>query len=361
MDNISIPKPRQKKNGKWLVQVQVDGKRTSKEFETQEAALHWAYGMKIKALEEPREAKPKVPTLSAAFDQYIARRNNILSPATLRAYKNIRENYFDDLMSKPVDSITKDVIQQKINDLSVDKAHKTIKNAVALLLAVTADYTAVDMKRLTFPQREVKEHAFLEAPDIARLIDIIRNDPVEVPVLLALWLGLRRSEICALEWSDFDFENKTVSITKAKVPNSENKFIVKNRTKTSKSKRVLNVPDYVISRMEALQPDPSLRTGFITTMYPNDIYNHFKVVCDNNGIPFVGIHGLRHTNASVMLSIGVTAKMAMARGGWSSNKTMQDIYQHLFAEDKAAADTAINEYFEKLIAPGKPAPEPETE
>jgi len=88
-------------------------------------------------------------------------------------------------------------------------------------------------------------------------------------------------------------------------------------------------------------------------MNPNDIYNHFKVVCDRHKIPFVGIHGLRHTNASVMLSIGVTTKLAMARGGWSSNKTMQDIYQHLFSDDKKQADDMINNYFEKLIEPGK--------
>ena len=73
------------------------------------------------------------------------------------------------------------------------------------------------------------------------------------------------------------------------------------------------------------------------------------MICDNNGIPFVGVHGLRHTNASVMLSLGVADKIAMARGGWSSKDTMQNIYQHLFKNDKSAADTAINGYFDGLI------------
>ena len=130
-------------------------------------------------------------------------------------------------------------------------------------------------------------------------------------------------------------------------------FVVRKQTKTTKSKRSLNVPDYVISRLNALQSDPKLRVGRIVTMHPNDIYNHLKVICDNNEIPFVGVHGLRHTNASVMLSIGITTKMAMARGGWSSNKTMQDIYQHLFSEDKDKAASQIDEYFDKLIGATK--------
>jgi integrase len=65
------------------------------------------------------------------------------------------------------------------------------------------------------------------------------------------------------------------------------------------------------------------------------------------------VHGLRHTNASVMLSIGITTKMAMARGGWSNQKTMQDIYQHLFSEDKNEAAIKIDEYFESLMNPAK--------
>lgn len=348
---MKLPTPKQKENGKWLVQVMVNKQRVGKEFDTKQEALFWAAGIKTQAIES--EKPKKVLTLSMAFDQYIKQRNNILSPATIKSYKNVHDNYFKDIMDLPVKNITKDTIQDEINKLAPDKSYKTIKNAVALLLSVIADDNPINAKRLTFPQKEIKEHAFLEAPDIAKLIDVIRGDRIEIPILLALWLGLRRSEICALEWSDFDFEKKTVSITKALVPNSDNKYVVKNRTKTAKSKRTLNVPDYVILRLEALQSDPEKRVGRITTMNPNDIYNHFKVVCDNNGIPFVGIHGLRHTNASVMLSIGITAKMAMARGGWSSNKTMQDIYQHLFTEDKSAADTAINEYFEKLITPGK--------
>lgn len=350
---MRLPKPKQKENGKWLIQVMVDGNRVSKEFDTEQEALFWAAGIKTKAITKEKPQEKEVTTLAMAFDQYINQRSNIISPATMKSYKNIRDNYFQDLMETPVEKITKSVVQQEINDLSTEKSYKTIRNAVTLLLSVVQDYNQINIKKLTFPQKEVKEHAFLEAPDIAKLIDVIKDDPIEIPVLLALWLGLRRSEICALEWSDFDFDKKTVSITKALVPNEENKYVVKNTTKTAKSKRVLNVPDYVISRLEALQGDLSKRVGRITAINPNDIYNRFKVVCDRNKIPFVGIHGLRHTNASVMLSIGITAKMAMARGGWSSNKTMQDIYQHLFSEDKSAADTAINNYFEKLIDPGK--------
>lgn len=347
---MRLPKAKQLPSGEWYMQVSVDGQRYNKAFPTKEEAEYWAAGLKTKSIENSIPAREV--TVRKAFADYIESRSNVLSPSTLKAYKNIQKNYFSGLMGRKASSIQRQDIQREINELSKEKSVKTIKNAVALLLSVIADYTNIDPRKLTYPQATKKEHPFLEAPDIAKLIDVIRGDKIEVPVLLALWLGLRRSEICALEWSDIDFEKKTVSITKAVIPNDENKYVLKKTTKTEKSRRVLDLPDYLISRLEALQPDLSKRVGRITTMNPNDIYNHLKVICDRNEIPFVGIHGLRHTNASVMLSVGITAKLAMARGGWSNNATMQNIYQHLFSSDKELADKKINDFFDALT-PGK--------
>lgn len=345
---MQLPKPKQKPNGKWLIQVMVDGHRVSKQFDTEDEALYWAAG--IKTSQKEAEAKQKDPTLKEAFSFYTSGRSNILSPTTLRSYKIVQENYFADLMGKKCSKIDAKMIQAEINKMAADKSPKTIKNNVGYLLTVLSQYKDIDKKKLTFPQREEKEHSYLEGPDIAKLIDAIRGHRSEIPVLLALWLGLRRSEICALEWSDFDFDRKTVSVSKAVVPNSDNKYVLKKTTKTVKSKRTLSVPEYVFSRLEELQPDVTKRVGRVYKLNPNLIYNDLSAICKEHGIPFVGVHGLRHTNASVMLSVGITTKMAMARGGWSSNKTMQTIYQHLFSEDKTKADEIMNDYFEKLIS-----------
>lgn len=59
--------------------------------------------------------------------------------------------------------------------------------------------------------------------------------------------------------------------------------------------------------------------------------------------------GLRHTNASVMLSLGIVDKVAMARGGWSTDYTMKNVYQHLFQEDKKNADELIDDYLNQKL------------
>lgn len=338
------PKPQLLPSGSWRCLVTISGQRISVTADTPEEAHAQAVAMKSGYLAKEKKGM----TVKQAVQTYIADRTNVLSPSTLRAYKNIADNYFEDLSSVQVSQITEADLQKQINKYAETKSPKTVKNAVSFLVAVVSIDHPVNIKRLKYPTKKQTEHAYLEGPEIAQLIDACRNDPVELPVLFALWLGLRRSELCALHWEDIDFTRKTVSVTKALVPDSDNKFVLKNTTKTEKSTRLLSCPDYILTRLDALYPDKSKRSGRIINLYPNDIYNKLKLLCEKHKIPFVGVHGLRHTNASVMLSLGITDKLAMARGGWSSKDTMQSIYQHLFADDKSAADTAINNYFSSL-------------
>ena len=342
-----LPTAQRLPSGMYRCQVTVDGKRVSVIDADSDVCQAKAVTLKSGMLEERKNPHPI--TVEKAMEKYIAIRNNVLSPATIRAYKNVSKNYFKQIKLKKLSSIDEISIQSQINLYAKDKSYKTVKNAVSFLVSVVSEDHPVNIKRLKYPQRIPKEHPYLQANNITKLIDVCRGDVIEIPVLLALWLGMRRSEICALNWEDIDFEKKSVSITKARVPDENNKYVIKNTTKTEKSRRVVSCPDYILGRLKDIQPDQSKRAGPLVKMNPNDIYNHLKVICDNNSIPFVGVHGLRHTNASVMLSLGIADKVAMARGGWSSKDTMQNIYQHLFENDKTEADQAINNYFSGLL------------
>lgn len=52
-----------------------------------------------------------------------------------------------------------------------------------------------------------------------------------------------------------------------------------------------------------------------------------------------------------MVQLGVPGKYAMERSGWSSNRTLQNVYQHTFSEKRRKVDAEIDAYFEKLINP----------
>jgi len=92
----------------------------------------------------------------------------------------------------------------------------------------------------------------------------------------------------------------------------------------------------------------------IITTPPQTIRNRMVKAADEAGVPFIGLHALRHQNASIMLSLNIPDKYAMERGGWSSNKTMKDIYQHTMDDGKQQAAAAIDQYFDKLTEKKRP-------
>lgn len=54
-------------------------------------------------------------------------------------------------------------------------------------------------------------------------------------------------------------------------------------------------------------------------------------------------------NASIMLQLGIPDKYAMERGGWSTNATLQAVYQHTFADERKIVDNKIDTYFAELL------------
>lgn len=346
---MKMPVPKQLPSGAWRCQITVDGKRASVTDEDPEMAQAKAVALRAKLIEQSKTPKDSI-TLKSAIEGYIAERDNVLSPSTIRGYHVVMDNRFPELMKTKVRDIDESSLQRAINKEAKSKSAKTIKNGMGLVISVVSRYKPINMKLLKYPQRVPVEHAYLDGDQIVRLITACEGDIAEIPILLGLWLGLRRSEIMGLRWESIDLENRKIRVERSMVIDKDDNIVIKDVMKTETSNRVLDCPAYIVAKLESYQPCPDLRVGPVFHIHYNTIYKNLEKICNRCGLPFVGVHGLRHTNASVMLSLGIVDKVAMARGGWSSKETMERIYQHIFSSDKQAADSAINQYFDQLIA-----------
>lgn len=347
---LSNPKPRELPSGAWRCEIMVDGKRISVTESDPQVAHAKALALKAGVIEEQKKKASRAMTLKEAIEEYIKNRTEVLSPATIRGYHVILNNRFPALMKTPVKNIDENAIQAAINEDAKNVSAKTLKNAVGLVVAVVSRYQQINTKLIRFPQRQRKEHAYLDGDQIIKLILACDGDYAEIPILLGLWLGMRRSEIMGLQWESIDFDSRKIHVNHSLVFDKDDEPVIKAAMKTETSNRTLDCPAYILGKLDAYQPDKKKRTGTVFKMGINTPYENLERICKREGIPFVGIHGLRHTNASVMLSLGIVDKIAMARGGWATKDTMERIYQHLFSSDKANADTAINNYFEALLS-----------
>ena len=334
-------------NYRVLASVTINGKR---EFRSFTAEKPWrAEAEANEWIEYYRDISKDTSKLTVgnAIDEYISMKENILSPSTIFGYKRLQKNQFPQIADIPLKKLTNVIVQKWVNTLSATLSPKLIHSAYGLLTAIMNVYAPkVEIGKVTLPQKVKPKNVALSREETALLLNGIQGDPMEVPILLALWLGLRRSEILALEWSDIDFEKLTLTVNKAIVQNYKYTSIVKT-PKTTDSERTLSLPIYIADKLKNLPHDSE---RIFEGVPVNAWSQRFPKVCKKVGIPHYRFHDLRHSMATVGVSLNIADKLVMARGGWNNFSTMKNIYQAVLNDDTTMANTMYDAYFTNLLS-----------
>ena len=333
-------------SGSYRVRVTVDGKRISVTAKSADEAVYQAMALKTNRAQKKRKI-----TVGECIDEYITSKENVLSPKTAHVYKQIRNNGLADICDIPIDELTPQRIQVMVNTLSMKRSAKTVHNAHSLLVAVLNVY-APDLRVRTTLPKIPKKRKELPAADV--LMKAIIGSDIELPCMLALWLGMRLSEILGAKKTDISdtviqLPDKFVPVTVLHIHNTiitvGGVQVEKNTTKTEGSTRTIPLPAHIIELIDQLPPEQE----YLVTLKGQAIYKKFKKLLEHNNLPDMTFHDLRHANASIMLALGIPDKYAMERGGWSSPNIMKSVYQHTFTAERKVADDKINDYFNSLL------------
>ena len=329
-------------SGNWRIQVFVgknaDGSNNMKSFT---APTRWeAEKMAAEFIEEGRKEKKKF-TVAKAVDGYISLKSNVLSPSTIRGYGILRRNRLQSLMPLDIHEVNSFTMQQAINEDAATVSGKTINEAKNLVLTALKLYGVKPDICVTLP---AKQPTIKNLPTAEEFINIIRGTDIELPCLLAVWLSLRISEVRGLQFGDIGKDNRvTVRRSKLYFDGADH---VRNVNKTFKSTRMLKVPPYLLNLINAVphQSDDE----FIVQMGYQQIRNHMTALLKAHDL-YMTFHDLRHLNASVMLALGIPDKYAMERGGWATNSTLKNVYQHTFSAERDQVDEKIDNYFNGIL------------
>lgn len=281
-------------------------------------------------------------TVYMCVEEYIQSKENILSPSTIRGYYIILRNVLSTLGNKKIIDITEKDLQFWVNENSVDYAPKSVKNQYGLLTAsLRQNHVKLDFESIRLPRLHKKEQRIPTEEEVAKILHIVEGTSVELPITLAVTLGLRQSEIAALKWSDYN--GKTLKIHSAKVPDKNNDYVIKNTTKSEASTRELEVDAILKQRLDRAER----KSEFISPLLPQSVLKRLNSLCDKNGLPRFTMHAQRHGNASIMLAKGVPDKYAMKRLGQSSPNMIKNVYQHLYeSKEKEVAKTVSDTFSE---------------
>ena len=335
---MKTPTAKKLPSGAWFCRVRIDGQDIGITRPTEKAAV--AEAMAIKAgLRQAQREEGRDKTLTKAIDAYIEARENILSPSTIRGYRAIQRGRFQSMMNKRLGAVTATQWQQAVNRESRLCSAKTLTNAWRFISSVIFEVTGQRVS-VVLPQIVRNERPYLTPDEITIFVQAVKGTSVEIPALLAL-SSLRRSELLNLRWADIDMARRVLHVNGSAVVGTDGKLVRKAETKNITSRRTVPLIPPLYDALERAE-----RTGeYVVATSPMTIYRHINRICENNGLPTVGIHGLRHSFASLAYHLNMPEKIAMQIGGWANDQTMRKIYTHIAENDIAAQTEMLTAFF----------------
>ena len=190
----------------------------------------------------------------------------------------------------------------------------------------------------------------------------VEDTKYKVAIILTIFTGVRLGELMGLEWQDVDFRNGIISINRSSQYLSDMGVFTKV-PKTESSIREIAIPEFIISLLEEYklwyEEQKSLYGELWTNsdrlfvqadgkpMHPSSISKWFVKYVGTIGLPVINFHGLRHTNASLLVAQNVDIAVVSARLGHAQISTTLDFYVHPLLSHNRKAGYAL----ENLLLP----------
>ena len=294
-----------------------------------------------------------------------------VKPQTFVATKQMLYNHLIPVFgSLRLAKLSVSYIQSFINDLSTQIVHYAVVHSInrrvlqyGVSLQLLPFNPARDIILPKQPKRENTAIKFIASDDLKALLLHMEKlafkkysyylDFVLYSVFLAT--GCRFGEVVALEWSDIDLENGTVSISK-----NYNRFLKLIGTPKSKAgvrtisidKKTVNMLRLYKNRQRQLYLQSGARASSVVFATPTREYQNLATRqealdrrCAEISIPRFTFHAFRHTHASLLLNAGISYKELQYRLGHATLAMTMDIYSHLSADKEKEAVS----YFEKAM------------
>lgn len=186
----------------------------------------------------------------------------------------------------------------------------------------------------------------------------------KVAIILTIFTGFRLGELMGLEWDDINFNDGIVSVNRSSQYLAD-KGVFTKTPKTESSIRDVAIPEFVISLLHEYklwyEEQKSLYGDLWTNsnrlfvqadgkpMHPSTISKWFVRYVGQIGLPVINFHGLRHTNATLLIAQNIDVAVVAARLGHAQITTTYNFYVHPIISHNKKAGYAL----EDLLLPQK--------
>ena len=314
-----------------------------------------------------RSGLSRMSTLEEWLDYWL---NEVImftrEPTTIYCYANIVNRHLIpalgqvrlcDLSPSLLQSYYAWVGQQKSLSSNTVRKHHILLHTALQMAYRRGILEANPMDRVDPPKQFPAHQSFYNPEQLATLLDQVKGNELELPVKLAGYLGLRRSEITGLRWCDVDLDRGTLSIRQIRT--AAGNQIVCKAPKTAGSMRTLEIA-CIQDLMDLLRRQHQLHRRLIESRglswredvcividregrpwHPNRLTFAFANFITARGLPKVTLHGLRHTFASVANDARVPMYQISRTLGHSDPTITARIYTHVFDQTHGEVLSAV--------------------
>ena len=224
------------------------------------------------------------------------------------------------------------------------------------------------MDKVDRPKQKKYRGNYYSPEKVQTLLSMIKEDVIYLPVLLAAYYGLRRSEAVGLSWSNIDFENGVIHVSQKVIELTENgktELIISKDMKNESSRRSLplitDVKKILLEQKEKQETYRKMFRGDYNRKYldmvcvdpmgnlihPDRITERFPVLLERFSMEKIRFHDLRHSCASMLIANHASLKEVQMWLGHSTITTTADVYGHL----DESAKNRIGDAMQKLLCP----------
>lgn len=288
-------------------------------------------------------------TIGEAMDRVIASKSEVWSPTTYLSNSAIRKNNLQDLMSVRICNLTQEMVQVSINKEALTHAPKTVRNMHGFLASVIRVYRPDLKLTTTLPQKVKPKIVIPTEEEIFALMDASKDTPMELPIVLGAFCGLRRSEIVGLTKDSVDFNRRTLTIREAVVRNkTKDKTWTRKTTKTTDSTRTIRLfpqaYEAICRTCADLPPHAAL-----VALSPNKITDRFRALRIQHAYQDFHFHCLRHFCVSAMISQNIPKEYVYNFVGHKNSKMVDEVYFHVMQSVKTEVEDKMEAYFSTIL------------
>ena len=284
-------------------------------------------------------------TLASYLDQWMRDYVDVsVRPRTAQGYATIVRKLQDGLgQVSIVDLKAQHVQRYYARLLAVGLSAQTVLHHHRLLHQALGQAVKWDMltrnvmERVTPPRLRKPDFRSLEPSEVWRLLEAAKRTDYHLPIHLATYTGLRRSEVLGLRWSDVDLDARKLVVNRTMVALRSAPTHI-DQPKSRRSRRVVVFGPETESLLRSHRASPGTQVcarADGTEIRPYALTHVFRKIADSCGLS-VRFHDLRHTHASLLLASGVPVHVVQARLGHESIQTTVDIYGHVLPASESS-------------------------